>query len=216
MSTAARTNRNLSLSLLAALGVALIALGELGLAALSSARSTVWIWLIGTPLAYFLVAGAMAIVARPTRGALLGVIVGAGAVLASVLVYVGAAYWLSTQPVVTVLPLSAARPSVFGSAIAAIAIRVPIPAVLLLIFFAPFFVGDNLLGVGLATLGGLLGGAMRVVGSSQNAEEIERRAVSRTLHRWVAIVIVLIALALVVTLGGLFLTAGAFSAGQAR
>jgi hypothetical protein len=207
----------------------LVPLTQFGLGYLSARAPSPAPWLAGTPLAYFLIAGMGAFCATRglspvqarRRGSVIGVSVGAGGALVAILIVVGFVAWLVSNPPHPQSSVSAPPHSMPALVITGIATWSPaIPLIVLVIFFMPFFLATNVFGVGLATLGGVLGGALRGRVMQQGPPELWQPGASEQAGRrgvnLALVVVVVTLLAVVLTLGGLFLTAGAFSAGQAR
>jgi hypothetical protein len=155
-----------------ALGVILCAillpLAQAGLGALSVRMSSPWHWVVGTPLSYLVIAGLGAFSASgglaPAlargRGSLLGVLAGGGGALIATLIMM-AVFVLNYRSGAGSTPYPVARSAKALLALNAAMPGPPLPLDFLLVFFAPFFLANNLLGVGLAALGGMLGGWLR-------------------------------------------------------
>ena len=136
--------------------IILLPLAQAGLGYLSARSSSPWYWLVGTPLSYLLIAmlaafgacGGLAPVPARRRGASVGISAGSGgAVLAAL---------IAALLIILLLHNAQTHPSS--------ASRLPGPGLALLalfFWFVPLFLLLNLLGIALASLGGLLGGHLR-------------------------------------------------------
>jgi len=85
---------------------------------------------------------------------------------------------------------------------------------LALIFFVPIFLGVNLLGLGLAPLGGMLGGYLRARVSAQSAtlpEQPGEQGSARS-GRGILVIIIAVLLAILIMAAGLLFVTGAFPA----
>ena len=142
--------------------IVLLPLAQAGLGYLSVRSSSPWFWMIGTPLCSLLIgvlaasraSGGLAPGQARTRGVRLGLIAGmGGAVLAGLLVALLLIWVLHAAQV---NPPSASRLPGPGLAL-----------FVLFFWFVPFFLLLNLLGIALAALGGLLGGALRAHAASR-------------------------------------------------
>jgi len=90
-----------------------------------------------------------------------------------------------------------------------------IPLVVVVILLLPFFLGVNLLGVGLAPLGGMLGGYVKARISPQRAtlpEQTGEQLSARSGSGILVMAIIAILLAVIVTAAGLLYVTGAFAA----
>jgi hypothetical protein len=167
-----------------------------------------WVWLAGTPIAYLLIgglgafgaAGGLATAPARERGALLGSIGGVGG--AAVAALVTAAIILralhTPQP-----PLSHLGPS--GPAFLGL---------LVLFVFVPAFVGVNLLGITLATLGGLLGGTLRAIMRRRAGARPTREfpAPPERARLWIVAMVIALTLSILAGIAALVLSSGAFPA----
>lgn len=164
--TPRRQSRRL-LTLCIVLCIMLLLLAQAGFGALSLHMSSPWYWLVGTPLSYLVIAGlgafsmtgGLAGAQARARGSVVGVLAGSGGAAAATLVAaVIIAVLLRTPPG---SPSPAAAQYAIPPRVLVTAIAVPFPAIMLVVFFVPFFLANNLLGIGLASLGGWLGGWLR-------------------------------------------------------
>jgi hypothetical protein len=220
----ARTSTRRTLLPPVALCIILIPLAQFALGIVSLKSASLWPWLAGTPVAYFLIGALGAFLAAHGltsaqarwRGSLVGVSVGVGGGLIATLIVAGYAIWLIAAPSQPQSDLALPHHPSPVSIISGLATWSPtLPAILLVIFFMPFFLAANLLGVGLAALGGLLGGAVRGYLTRRGASErwqpgVTEETGSRGAN--IALIVVLAALgALLLIAVGVALISGASS-----
>jgi hypothetical protein len=198
------TRRTFALCVLLCMVLVPLAQAALGYCALRS--SWPWFWLAGTPIAYLLIgglgafcaAGGLAPAPARGRGALLGTIGGSSGTLVAALVTAAIILWMLQTPQPPPSHLGPSGPAFL--------------ALIVLFLLVPAFVGVNLLGIALATLGGLLGGTLRA----------NRRRGARTVgelwggqeraHPWIVAVIIVVTLAILAGVAALVLSSGAFPA----
>jgi hypothetical protein len=181
-------------------------------------------WLVGTPICYFLTGGLGAfttvsglIPARArSRGGWVGFVAGiCGACSAGLIVAAGAVWALaaSPQPASLLRPQVGVAPHVFYTVSSGSSLRFSLIAIIVILL--PIFLGVNLLGVGLAPLGGMLGGYLRAHVSTPATiipEQTGEQAVARSGRGVLVITIVAILLAVIVTIAGLLYFTGDFAA----
>lgn len=190
-------------------------LAQAGLGYAAIRTSSPWFWLAGTPIAYLLIgglvafsaAGGLAAATARHRGAVLGSIGGVGGAVVAALVTAVILLGALRAPQPPPSHLGPSGPAFLG--------------LLAIFLFVPAFVGVNLLGIALATVGGLVGGtlgATRQRGGARPVRELpaepggQAQARGRASRRWIAVVVIAVALAIIVGVAGLVLTTGAFPA----
>ncbi|MGE5333394.1 MAG: hypothetical protein ACM3N4_01720 [Nitrososphaerota archaeon] len=156
------------------LGIILVPPVQLVLGYFGGHGGSVLLWVVGTPIAYFVIGalGAFATVSDPNpaearrRGSFVGLMTGIAGACSSAAILAAIAAWNILAPSQPQSSLhlyagyTSGMPRLFSFAMT-------MPGsphawlVLILIFFVPLFLGVNLLGSGLAPLGGMLGGYLR-------------------------------------------------------
>ena len=186
--------------------VILLPLAQAGLGALSSHASSPWYWLVGTPLSYlmigglgaFCVTGGLAPPQACARGSLVGLLAGSGgAAVATLIMLVAIVVALSHPMAQGTMP----RLALITTMVA------PISPGMVIVFFAPFFLAVNLLGIGLASLGGMLGGMLRA-GLTWHGSRVDGQSGGASI---IAIATTVIVLAVLLAVGGIMFLTGAFS-----
>ncbi|HEX5439792.1 MAG TPA: hypothetical protein VFW76_02835 [Ktedonobacterales bacterium] len=89
------------------------------------------------------------------------------------------------------------------------------PLIAIIVILLPFFLGVNVLGIGLAPLGGMLGGYLRARISPPSATllvQTDEQEVARSGRGILVITIVAILLAILITAAGLMFFTGTFAA----
>ncbi|HKW20200.1 MAG TPA: hypothetical protein VJO13_02405 [Ktedonobacterales bacterium] len=182
------------------LGIIPVPLAQIALWSLGGSEGVTLIWLAGTPLAYFLIGGVTAFTTvsglipaqARARGAWVGFIAGISGACSAVVVAVAFAVWYISAPT---QPTSLAHPQ--SSAMARIsyaAMMGPVfpPIIVFLFVLLPLFLGANLFGIGLAPLGGMLGGYLRARVSPHQAALLEQTGDQALAHsgRWILVVII--------------------------
>lgn len=197
-----------------ALGVMLCAillpLAQASLAALS-AGGIALVLACRRPAVYLAIAGLGALCATGgldpaqarARGSLVGVLAGSGGAVVAILI--AAVVFVMNLHNAAGSPLHPAAQSATPPLMAAVP-GPPIPIPLVMLLFAPFFVAEILLGVGLAALGGMLGGWLRASRTWHGAP-----AGARAGGVTVAVVSVAALLAFLVVVVGIVFLTGAFS-----
>lgn len=207
------------------LGVVLVPLSQYAVAILSSSGASLLPWLVGTPICYFLIGGlgAFATVSglvpaqARKRGARVGLTAGISGICSSVLILAAIVIWnfvSPPQPASLLHPQPGVTPRLlyFGMTVPG---SDQFWLVLILIFFAPIFLGANLLGAGLAPLGGLLGGYLKARISPPSATQLEQsggQEVARSRRGILVITVIAVLLAVIVMAAGLLYATGAFPA----
>lgn len=207
------------------LGIVLVPLSQIGMAFLGARGASLLPWLVGTPICYFLIGGMGAFTmvsglisaqARK-RGTRVGLAAGISGACSSVLILAAIVIWnfaIPPQSALLLHPQAGVMPRAlyFGMTMPG---SPRVWLALALIFFVPIFLGVNLLGVGLAPLGGMLGGYLRSRVSPHGAALLEQtgeQEVARSGRGLLVITIIAILLAIIVTAGGLLYFTGAFPA----
>ena len=167
------------------LGIFLVPLSQIALVYLGRYWGPTLIWIGGTPLAYFLIGGLSAFSAvrglppaqASSKGALVGLITGISGACSLGLVVVAIAVWsivTPPQPASLLLPQTSVMSRLPYTAM----VGPPLPPIVGIIILLPYFVGVNLLGFGVAPLGGMHGGYLRarfrrrgVIPSGQEGEQ---------------------------------------------
>ena len=206
------------------LGIVLVPLSQVAVAYLGAPGGTFLGWVVGTPICYFLIGGLGAFTTvsglvpaqARGRGAWVGFTAAISGACAAGLIVAAIAVWdLVTSPQSASLlhPQVGVAPHVFNAVSSGPWLRFPlIWAVVLLL---PFFLGVNLLGVGLAPLGGMLGGYLRARVSPPSTtlpEQPGEQALARSGRGILVIIIVAILLAIFIMIAGLLFFTGAFAA----
>ncbi|HKW20199.1 MAG TPA: hypothetical protein VJO13_02400 [Ktedonobacterales bacterium] len=207
------------------LGVILVPLTQVGVAFLGARGASLLPWLVGTPICYFLIGGLGAFTTvcglvpsqARGRGAWVGLTAAISGACTAGLIVAAFVIWnfaIPPQSALLLHPQAGVMPRAlyFGMTMPG---SPRVWLALALIFFVPIFLGVNLLGIGLAPLGGMLGGYLRARVSAQNATQLEQpgdRALARPGRGILAIIIVAILLAIIVIAAGLLYAAGAFPA----
>lgn len=208
------------------LGIILVPVSQYAVAILSSRGASLLQWLVGTPICYFLIGGfaAFAMVSglvpaqARKRGARVGLTAGISGACSSVLILAAIIVWNIVSPPPQTRSLLHLQTGVtprllyFGMTVPGSS---QFWLVLVLIIFVPIFLGANLLGVGLAPLGGLLGGYLRARVSPQSAslsEQPGEQTVARSGRGILVITIIAVLLAILITTAGLLFFTGAFPA----
>jgi hypothetical protein len=207
------------------LGVILVPLSQLGVAYLGGRGGSLMGWLVGTPICYFLIGGMAAFTTvsglvpaqARGRGAWVGFTAGISGACSAVLIVAAFVIWnfaASPQSAFLLHPQAGVMPRAlyFGMTMPG---SPRVWLALALIFFVPIFLGVNLLGIGLAPLGGMLGGYLRTRVSAQSATPLGQpgeQAVAQSQRRILVIAIVAILLAVTVTIAGLLFFTGTFAA----
>ena len=204
------------------LGIVLVPLSQLGVAFLGGRWGSLLGWVVGTPICYFLIGGLGAfttvrglVPARAgNRGAWVGFVAGISGACSAGLIVAAVAVWS-----IAISPQSASLLHPQGSLMprsSYIATWAPIfPPIVIVIFLLPFFLGVNLFGIGLAPLGGMLGGYLRARVSPQSAtlpEQPAEQAVARSRRRILVIAIIAVLLAIFIMAAGLMFFTGTFAA----
>jgi len=150
------------------LGIVLIPLTQLGVDYLGNRWGSLIGLLVGAPACYFLIGGLAAFTTvsglvpaqARGRGAWVGFIAGISGACSAVLIAVAFAVWYvaaPTQPTSLLHPQGNLMPR--SSYVATWAPM--FPPIVIIFFLLPLFLGVNLFGIGLAPLGGMLGGYLR-------------------------------------------------------
>jgi hypothetical protein len=207
VTSSSHTTRRIVIS--AVLCSVLLVLAQLGLVYLSARLPSPWYWLAGTPIAYLLISGLVAFGITGGLGAAyarrqgirFGLLAGIGGALAAALVG-GVLVYLEMN---TPLPPSASQAEKAGRALLG----------LVLVFVVPVFVAVNLLGVALASLGGMAGGQLRAVLTPTDPTMVGQpgeRERARPLTGTILIVVFIALLALLIGAGAFVLLTGALPA----
>jgi hypothetical protein len=208
------------------LGGILVPLSQLGVAYLGGRDGSLMGWLVGTPICYFLIGGVGAFTTvsglipaaqAHGRGAWVGFVAGISGACSAVLIVVAFVIWnfaIPPQSALLLHPQAGVMPRAlyFGMTMPG---SPRVWLALALIFFVPIFLGVNLLGVGLAPLGGMLGGYLRARVSPASAtlpEQPGERGAARSGRGILVITIIAVLLAIMVIAAGLLFAAGAFPA----
>lgn len=206
------------------LGIVLVPLSQVAVAYLGAPGGTFLGWVVGTPVCYFLIGGLGAfttvsslVPARArSRDAWVGFVAGISGACAAGLIVAAIAVWdLVTSPQSASLlhPQVGVAPHVFNAVSSGPWLRFPL--IWAIVLLLPFFLGVNLLGVGLAPLGGMLGGYLRARVSPPSAtlpEQPGEQALARSGRGILVIIIVAILLAIFIMIAGLLFFTGAFAA----
>jgi hypothetical protein len=206
------------------LGVILVPLSEIGVAFLGAPGGSLLPWLVGTPICYFLIGGLGAfttvsglVPARArSRGAWVGFVAGICGVCSAGLIVAAFAVWAlaaSPQSAALLHPQVGVAPHVFDAVFSGSSLRFPLIAIIVILL--PIFLGVNLLGVGLAPLGGMLGGYLRALISppaTMIPEQTGGQAAAQSGRGVLVITIAAILLAVIVTIAGLLYFTGDFAA----
>lgn len=205
------------------LGIILVPLSQIVVAFLGADGGTLMGWLVGTPICYFLIGGvgAFATVSglvpaqARTRGAWVGLMAGISGACSAVLIVAAFAVWdiVATPKSTSLLhPQTGAVLRLFYIASGP---SFEIPLIVVIILLLPFFLGVNLLGIGLAPLGGLLGGYLRARISPPGATQLEqagKQEVARSRRGILVITIIAVLLAILIMAAGLMFITGTFAA----
>ena len=206
------------------LGIILVPVSQIAVAFLGARMASLLPWLVGTPICYFLIGGlgAFATVSglvpaqARKRGARVGLTAGISGACSSVLILAAIVVGNIVSPLQTgslfhpqagVMP----RALYFGMTMPG---SPRVWLALALIFFVPIFLGVNLLGLGLAPLGGMLGGYLRARVSAQSAtlpEQPGEQGSARS-GRGILVIIIAVLLAILIMAAGLLFVTGAFPA----
>src|SRR5690348_5868954 len=212
------------------LGIVLIPLTQTGADYLGGRWGSLTGWVIGPLPCYFLVGGLAAFTTvsgfvpaqARGRGAWVGFIAGICGAGSSVLIAAALAVWYiatPTQPTSLSHPQMSAIPHISYAAMMA-----PVfPPILVVVILLPLFLGANLFGIGLAPLGGMLGGYLRARVSPHRAALPEQTGDQALAHsgRWILAIIIGVVLLVVIVAAMLLAiniiafaphTTGAFSA----
>ncbi|HEY7342915.1 MAG TPA: hypothetical protein VH591_18725 [Ktedonobacterales bacterium] len=207
------------------LGIILVPLSQIGVAYLGGRWASLLPWLVGTPICYFLIGGlgAFATVSglvpaqARKRGARVGLTAGISGACSSVLILAAIVIWnfaILPQSALVLHPQTGVMPRAlyFGMTMPG---SPRVWLALALIFFVPIFLGVNLLGIGLAPLGGMLGGYLRARVSPQSATlpgQAGEQALARSGRGTLVITIIAVLLAILIMAAGLLFVTGAFAA----
>jgi hypothetical protein len=184
----------------------LIVLAQAGLGYVATRSSWPWFWLVGTPIGYLLIGGLGAFCAAGglrapparSRGALLGTIGGISGAVVAALMTAAILIWDLRAPQT---PPSHLGPSGPGFLILAV-----------IFLFAPAFLGVNLFGIALSTLGGLLGGTLRANLQRGDRPLWESPRGQERANLWIVAVAIAVALAILAGVAALVLSSGTFPA----
>lgn len=190
------------------LGIVLIPLIQIGIDYFAGRWGSLIGWVVGPPPCYFLIGGVAAFTTvsglvpaqARGRGAWVGFIAGiSGACFATLIAAALAVWYLATptQPTSLADPQSSVMPHISNAAMMGPGLP-PIIGVLILL---SLFLGANLFGIGLAPLGGMLGGYLRASVSPHQAALPEQTGDQPLAHsgRWIlAIIIGVVLLAVIV------------------
>ncbi|HEU4784508.1 MAG TPA: hypothetical protein VFS83_14300 [Ktedonobacterales bacterium] len=225
LTSPAQHTRKSSLVVPIILGVTLVPLSQIGMAFLGANGASLLPWLVGTPICYFLIGGVGAFTTvsglvpsqARGRGAWVGLIVGISGACTAGLIVAAFVIWnfaIPPQSALLLHPHAGVMPRAlyFGMTMPG---SPRVWLALALIFFVPIFLGVNLLGIGLAPLGGLLGGYLRARVSPPSAtlpEQPDEQAMARSGRRTLVITIIAVLLAIIVMAVGIFYAVGAFPA----
>jgi hypothetical protein len=150
------------------LGIVLVPLSQVAVAYLGGRWGSLIGWAVGTPICYFLIGGMAAFITvsglvpaqARGRGAWVGFIAGISGACSAGLIVAAVAVWsiaIPPQSASLLHPQASLMPR-----LSYIATWAPIfPPVVIIILLLPFFLGVSVLGIGLAPLGGMLGGYLR-------------------------------------------------------
>jgi hypothetical protein len=207
------------------LGIVLVPLSQVAVAYLGARGASLLPWLVGTPVCYFLIGGLGAFTTvsglvpsrARSKGAWVGFIAGISGACSALLIVAAFIIWnfaISPQAASLFHPQAGVMPRAlyFGMTMPG---SPRVWLALALIFFVPIFLGVNLFGIGLAPLGGMLGGYLRARVSTQSATQLEQtcdQALAQSGRGILAIIIVAVLLAIMVIAAGLLYAAGAFPA----
>ena len=206
------------------LGVILVPLSQIGVAYLGGRGGSLLGWLVGTPICYFLIGGLGAFTTvsglvpawARSRGAWVGFVAGVSGACSAGLIVAAVAVWdlvASPQSALLLHPQVGVAPHVFNAVSSGPWLRFPL--IWAIVLLLPFFLGVNLLGVGMAPLGGMLGGYLRARVSPRSAtlpEQTDERAVAQPGKGMLVITIVAILLAIFIIAVGLLFFTGTFAA----
>lgn len=206
------------------LGIILAPLSQIGMAFLGARGASLLPWLVGTPICYFLIGGVAAFTTvsdlvpaqARTRGAWVGFVAGISGACSSVLILAAIVVWnFATLPQAASLfhPQVGVAPHVFNAVFSGPWLRIPL--IVIIVLFLPFFLGVNLLGLGLAPLGGMLGRYLRARVSPPSATlpvQTDEQEVAASGRGILVITIVAILLAIFIMAAGLLLFTGTFAA----
>lgn len=207
------------------LGIVLVPLAQLGVAYLGGRWGSLIGWVVGTPICYFLIGGMVAFTTvsglAPSqargRGAWVGFTAGISGACTAGLIVAAFVIWnfaIPPQSALLLHPHAGVMPRAlyFGMTMPG---SPRVWLALALVFFVPFFLGVNLLGIGLAPLGGLLGGYLKARISPPSATQLEQtgeQEVARSGRGILVIAIIAVLLAVIITAAGLLYATGAFPA----
>ena len=181
------------------LGIVLIPLTQLGVDYLGAPGGTLIGLLVGPPACYFLIGGLAAFTTvsglvpaqARSRGAWVGFIAGISGACSAVLIAAAFAVWYiatPTQPTSLSFPQSSVMPRMSYAAM----MGPSFPPILVILILLPLFLGGNLFGIGLAPLGGMLGGYLRARVGPYRAVLPEQTGDQALAHsgRWILVVII--------------------------
>ncbi|HEY1390937.1 MAG TPA: hypothetical protein VGF38_20545 [Ktedonobacterales bacterium] len=204
------------------LGIILVPLTQIGVAFLGAPGGTFLGWVVGTPVCYFLIGGLGAFttvsglvpVRARSRGAWVGFVAGISGACSAGLIVAAVAVWAlaaSPQSASLLHPQVGGAPHVFYTVSSGSSLRFSLVEIIVILL--PFFLGVNLLGVGMAPLGGMLGGYLKARISPRSAtlpEQTDERAVAQPRRGILVITIIAILLAILITTAGLLYFTGDF------
>jgi hypothetical protein len=182
------------------LGIVLIPLTQIGADYFGGRWGSLIGWVIGPPPCYFMVGGLGAFTTvsglvpaqARGRGAWVGFVTGISGACSAVLIAAALAVWYlatPTQPASLSHPQMSAIPRISYAAMMG-----PVfpPIIVFLFVLLPLFLGANLFGIGLAPLGGMLGGYLRARVSPHRAVLPEQPGDQALAHsgKWILVVII--------------------------